>query len=1442
MPRTFRLFISSTFNDLKEERNALQQVVFPRLRDLCNEHGYRFQPIDLRWGISAEASLNQKTMRICLEELHRCQEATPTPNFLILLGNRYGWQPLPETLSVDEYQSIINITLTDEEQNTLMQWYKIDENAVPAVYELQPRSGDYADYNVWLNVENQLRQILSKSKTVKENLDKSATELEIINGLLQTKNSNEHVFCFLREFEFDKPIDRIIADRPKESEIFFDTKKENNSLGANGILQAQLEALKDKIRKTIPNNIYQYSVKWKSGDIPSDYLRQFCNDVYSSLSKTILAEIENEKSIGDDALEIKQHQDFIDKNYKDVIGRDREIQLVRDYIENTTSQEPFVIIGESGSGKSSFMVRSAWDSIRNYPSDQFIFRFIGLTPSSLSSEKLLYSIILDLAESFNVPIKLKSRNLSLLQVEFHRLLDLIPDGDILIVHLDAIDRLSGFGDRIPEWIPTKLPSRVKLIVSGTPQCFNREFLSNIPEVNRLTLPKLSSYSAESILNNLLAKQQRKLQDFQQKIVLDNYLQVGLPIYLSIAAAEAAQWQSNQANITLKPDISGIINQVLDSLSLPEKHGEKLVSKVLMFLAASKNGLTEDELLDLLVMDSEYLQFLEKHHKIPIQKLPVALWSRLYMDLKPYLITRSNDGLELYDFYHQAFKKVVEERYFANPNNLASIRSTMVKYYAKQNWFITKCETTIYGRLKNLRKTSELVFQLFQSKEYDTLCNLFCDLNFIEAKCVAQGVDELLGDIELLKTQPIRAKSSERLDQYFDFIVKESDTLRRYPELTIQQAINQRSLQLVMNDGVEKIKNLKRNTSIFRLTQNQLKPSPIKWQFSSNGSIAKYSLSPKNTTIAAISTSGNLLLIDALSGRILQSEIVGAPNLNDCCFCGDGTKIFVLEGNYNLHTYSSNLKRIETRTLSHFADSISVNHHGTMVAAWSGTDLSLLKENGESVKFTGHFKRINQVKFSINDEYLLTVSNDYTICEWSVQEQNLVWKSDAHHDNVYSLDISACGKYMVTSSVDEIIVWNRAENTIIKRINVPFCNIHSVCIKTFDEGTHRIAATGDDGFIRIFLAKEMKSNIGGLTIFDPYEQKLGIGPISKALFLPNSDNQFYIETENMNLLVAELQLSQPEVQKDLGATTVIRHNPKTGEIARGTTDGYTEVVDTKGNVRTNKFHTEYITDLIFTKSGDSIVTAAGDKEIKETSPAHAVAYSINKKNDHSKTARCLVTLYNGKSIASADDAGVINVYGLNDGYNFEEPSEMRFGAFEVFPTTIQKPLRIPTGKGNPVLCMQQIPNTDCLLVMDKLYFVLFDINQGQKIASVEHSVEMAYKFVYSNGRIFLVSRKGSISSFILNLSSTEITLEKTFVQKASQCNGISLLNDKALILANQNGTVQAFLLPHLSPVGIFSAGEPIMAIDTSESKKITVGLASARFIQLEFNLVEIVSNN
>jgi hypothetical protein len=68
MQQTIRLFVSSTFSDMRHERRLLATRVYPALERLCKSHGSEFQAVDLRWGVSEEAQLDQRTMSICLTE------------------------------------------------------------------------------------------------------------------------------------------------------------------------------------------------------------------------------------------------------------------------------------------------------------------------------------------------------------------------------------------------------------------------------------------------------------------------------------------------------------------------------------------------------------------------------------------------------------------------------------------------------------------------------------------------------------------------------------------------------------------------------------------------------------------------------------------------------------------------------------------------------------------------------------------------------------------------------------------------------------------------------------------------------------------------------------------------------------------------------------------------------------------------------------------------------------------------------------------------------------------------------------------------------------------------------------------------------------------------------------------------------------------------------
>ena len=93
--REIRIFISSTFRDMQEEREELVKQVFPQLRRLCESRGVTWGEVDLRWGVPNEARAEGKVLPICLAEIERCR-----PYFIGLLGERYGWVPeeIPQDL------------------------------------------------------------------------------------------------------------------------------------------------------------------------------------------------------------------------------------------------------------------------------------------------------------------------------------------------------------------------------------------------------------------------------------------------------------------------------------------------------------------------------------------------------------------------------------------------------------------------------------------------------------------------------------------------------------------------------------------------------------------------------------------------------------------------------------------------------------------------------------------------------------------------------------------------------------------------------------------------------------------------------------------------------------------------------------------------------------------------------------------------------------------------------------------------------------------------------------------------------------------------------------------------------------------------------------------------------------------------------------------------
>lgn len=91
-----RMFISSTFLDMKADRDALVGATFLALRRKYRERGVEVFDVDLRWGVT-ETDI---TMEVCLREVDRCR-----PYFIGLIGQRYGTRLRDDAISPDLLRS-----------------------------------------------------------------------------------------------------------------------------------------------------------------------------------------------------------------------------------------------------------------------------------------------------------------------------------------------------------------------------------------------------------------------------------------------------------------------------------------------------------------------------------------------------------------------------------------------------------------------------------------------------------------------------------------------------------------------------------------------------------------------------------------------------------------------------------------------------------------------------------------------------------------------------------------------------------------------------------------------------------------------------------------------------------------------------------------------------------------------------------------------------------------------------------------------------------------------------------------------------------------------------------------------------------------------------------------------------------------------------------------
>ncbi len=166
----------------------------------------------------------------------------------------------------------------------------------------------------------------------------------------------------------------------------------------------------------------------------------------------------------------------------------------------------------------------------------------------------------------------------------------------------------------------------------------------------------------NIMREWLTIAGRSLTPDQSDVVRNALSQCSLPLYTRLVFQEVCQWKSYTlpSQTVLEFTVKGVINKLFDGVE--RNHGRTFVMHALSYITASRNGLSDAELEDILSLDDVVLNDVFIHWIPPVRRIPPLLWPRLYDDLSIYMVHREANGIVVYWWFHRQFIAVVEERY------------------------------------------------------------------------------------------------------------------------------------------------------------------------------------------------------------------------------------------------------------------------------------------------------------------------------------------------------------------------------------------------------------------------------------------------------------------------------------------------------------------------------------------------------------------------------------------------------------------------------------------------------------------------------------------------------------------------------------------------------------------------------------------------------------
>ncbi|MBL8558793.1 MAG: AAA family ATPase [Hyphomonadaceae bacterium] len=740
--KAFRLFVSSTFQDFGVERRLLQEQVFPALEARCAAQGFGFRAVDMRWGVNDDAQLNQRTAEICLGEVIEAK-GYAAPNLLILLGDRYGWVPLPFAIARDEFAGLRGWLLAQSKSEAvadLDRVYALNENhLVPGglttasadwigAFTLRSREDDLLDLRApeaWASVESRLSNALQIA----------ARHLQA-NGQLRHAELEKYTLS-LTEQEIRTGLEKVAGDGAAASNAIAWVR-------TTEVSEPAVRTLADAVQRALPEGHALLA------DVPFEYegySKSFVERITAKLIAAVDAQIAGFKareSAPDFALQTERavHHAFAAERLRVFVGRGNNLAAIAAHI-TSEARHPLVLTGISGSGKTALMARAAAAA-----KGPVLQRFVGASAASANQRDLLISVIEDLVALgvASMPARWEGDDNRF----FRQVRDLLSALDQpVVIFIDALDQLRA--PYRPMWLPPELHPNVKLILSVLDdEAFAAErsivhgLRRSLPAVAFIEIEALSERDGADILACLQRDTQRGLTPDQQALIQERFAAAGAsPLYLRIAFAIARHWRSTDdvRGCRLAGNVRALIGQFLDELSSVHHHEPLLVRRALGLIAAGRHGLSEGELIAILYRDEELMAAVSSERfGTKADRLPDSVWVRLKRSLSALLVEKGVEGEPLITIFHRQVAEVVRARIY-EPEK-AALHESLSAY------FDPPAPSSEADPPWTRRGFIELPFQLYHARMRERLDELFTDPVWIDRNIEALGrVNQIVADYE-----------------------------------------------------------------------------------------------------------------------------------------------------------------------------------------------------------------------------------------------------------------------------------------------------------------------------------------------------------------------------------------------------------------------------------------------------------------------------------------------------------------------------------------------------------------------------------------------------------------------------------------------------------------------------------------------------------------------